>query len=67
MSRRTLRINELLREELSVLLQRNVRDPRLNRMLSITSVSLSNDHKEATVHVSTMGTDEENVACLTMR
>ena len=59
MSRRTLRINELLREELSVLLQRNVRDPRLNRMLSITSVSLSNDHKEATVHVSTMGTDEE--------
>ena len=33
MSRRTLRINELLREELSVLLQRNVRDPRLNRML----------------------------------
>ena len=59
MSRRTLRINELLREELSVLLQRNVRDPRLNRMLSITSVSLSNDHKQALVHVSTMGTDEE--------
>ena len=59
MSRRTLRINELLREELSVLLQRNVRDPRLNRMLSVTSVSVSSDLKEATVHVSTMGTDEE--------
>lgn len=59
MSRRTLRINELLREELSVLLQRDVRDPRLNRMLSITSVSVSTDLKEATVHVSTMGTEEE--------
>ena len=61
MSRRTLRINELLREELSILLQRNVRDPRLNRMLSVTSVSVSSDLKEATVHVSTMGTDEEKV------
>ena len=59
MSRRTLRINELLREELSVLLQRNVRDPRLNRMLSITSVSVSSNLKEATVHVSAMGTDDE--------
>ncbi len=59
MSRRTLRINELLREELSVLLQRDVRDPRLNRMLSITSVSVSSDLKEATVHVSAMGTEEE--------
>lgn len=59
MSRRTLRINELLREELSVLLQRNVRDPRLNRMLSVTSVSVSSDLKQATVHVSAMGSDEE--------
>jgi len=59
MSRRTLRISELLREELSVLLQRNVRDPRLNRMLSITSVSISSDLKQATVFVSAMGTEEE--------
>lgn len=59
MSRRTLRVNELLREELSVLLQRNVRDPRLNRMLSITSVSVSSDLKQATVFVSAMGTEEE--------
>ena len=59
MSRRTLRISELLREELSVLLQRNVRDPRLNRMLSITSVSVSSDLKQATVFVSAMGSEEE--------
>ena len=59
MSRRTLRISELLREELSVLLQRNVRDPRLDRMLSITSVSVSSDLKQATVFISAMGTEEE--------
>lgn len=59
MSRRTLRINELLREELSVILQRSVRDPRLNRMLSVTSVSVSSDLKQATVFVSAMGTEEE--------
>ncbi len=59
MSRRTLRVSELLREELSALLQRNVRDPRLNRMLSITSVSVSSDLKQATVFVSAMGTREE--------
>lgn len=59
MSRRTLRVSELLREELSALLQRSVRDPRLNRMLSITSVSVSNDLKQATVFVSAMGTEEE--------
>ena len=59
MSRRTLRVSELLREELSALLQRNVRDPRLNRMLSITSVSVSSDLKQATVFVSAMGTQEE--------
>lgn len=61
MSRRTLRISELLREELSVLLQRNIRDPRLNRMLSITSVSVSSDLKQATVFVSAMGSEEEKL------
>ena len=59
MSRRTLRVSELLREELSALLQRNVRDPRLNRLLSITSVSVSNDLKQATVFVSAMGTEDD--------
>ncbi|MCH8086780.1 MAG: 30S ribosome-binding factor RbfA [Chloroflexi bacterium] len=59
MSRRALRVNELLRAELSVLLQRTIRDPRLNHMLSITSVSVSKDLKQAQVYVSAMGTEEE--------
>ena len=59
MSRRALRVNELLRAELSLLLQRTIRDPRLDHMLSITSVAVSKDLKQAQVYVSAMGTEEE--------
>ena len=38
MSRRTDRINEQLREEISTLLTRQVKDPRLNAVISITRV-----------------------------
>jgi len=59
MSRRTLRLSELLRDEISLLIQRKVRDPRLNHLVSITSVSVSSDLREAQVYVSTLGTEEE--------
>ena len=59
MSRRTLRMNELIRQELSLLIQRKVKDPRLNHLLSITNVSVTSDLKEARVLVSAMGTDED--------
>ncbi len=44
---------------MSLLLQRKIRDPRLNHMLSITSVSVSKDLKQAQVYVSAMGTEDE--------
>ena len=44
---------------MSLLLQRKVRDPRLNHILSITSVSVSKDLKQAQVYVSAMGTEDE--------
>ena len=59
MSRRVLRINELIRDELSRILQRKVQDPRLQHMVSITRVSVSNDLGHAKVYVSVMGTEEE--------
>ena len=44
MSRRTERINELIREELSDLIMRELRDPRLeNGLISITHVEVSPD------------------------
>ena len=56
MSRRTTRVNELLREELSNLLLRDVKDPRIaHGLVSITEVQVSPDLRRATVYVSHLG------------
>jgi ribosome-binding factor A len=59
MTRRTERINELLREELSELLRRQVKDPRLGGLVTVTEVEVSVDLRHARVFVSVMGSDEE--------
>lgn len=59
-SRRILRINDLLREELAILL-REVKDPELDKLISITQVDTSPDMRQAKVFVSTLG-DEHDIA-----
>ncbi len=59
MSRRTERLNHLLRQEITELLQREAKDPRLSVMVSVTRVSVSADLHYAKVFVSVMGTEEE--------
>ncbi|MBI2171808.1 MAG: 30S ribosome-binding factor RbfA [Chloroflexi bacterium] len=59
MSRRTERVNDLLREEISYILAREMKDPRLSVLLTITRVQVSTDLQQAVVHVSIMGTPEE--------
>lgn len=56
-SRRIDRINGLLREEISQLLLREIKDPRLKGIISITQVKTSNDLRNAIVYVSVMGDD----------
>ncbi len=59
MSRRTERVNDLLREELSSLLLREVKDPRLGHGLTtITEVQVSPDLRHAIVFVSYLGEAE---------
>ena len=58
MSRRIDRINEQLREEISMLLTRTIKDPRLNGVISITRVVSSNDLRSARAYVSVMGNDQ---------
>lgn len=66
MSRRTDRVNELMRSEISELLLREVKDPRLSQgLVSITEVEVSPDLRRATVYVSHLGTDEERRDALT--
>ena len=55
MSRRIDRINDLLRDEISQLLSRQIKDPRLTGIISITSVNTSNDLRNAEVVLSVMG------------
>jgi len=59
MSRRTEKLNHLLRKEISELLQREVKDPRLEGFITITQVSTSPDLCYAKVFVSVIGNEEE--------
>lgn len=59
MTRRTERVNELLREEISALLLRETKDPRLAHMVTIIAVEVALDLKHAKVFVSVLGTEEE--------
>jgi ribosome-binding factor A len=56
--RRVQRFNELLRQELSTLLVRRVRDPRLSSV-TITEVDVTTDLRTARIYVSVMDDDEE--------
>ena len=64
MSRRTDRVNEQLREEISTLLARQIKDPRLNGVISSTRVVTSGDLRSATVYISVMGKQESKQAAL---
>ncbi len=55
MSRRTERVNELLRERLSELVLRDLKDPRINGLITITGVEVSADLRAARVYVSVLG------------
>ena len=59
MSHRIERVNQLIRQEISELLRREVKDPRLGGLISITEVDTSVDLKYARVYVSCLGTEED--------
>ena len=59
MSRRTERVNDLIRDELSDLLLREVNDPRLGGLISITHVEVTPDLSDARVSVSIMAPPAE--------
>ena len=62
-NRRQQRLNDLLREELSEAM-RDLRDPRLSGLTSITEVTVTPDLRSAKVYVSTLGTDEQRNAAV---
>lgn len=64
MSRRIARLNDAFRDEISDLLRRQAKDPRLAGFITITRVEVSADLSHAKVFVSVMGTEEEHEQAL---
>lgn len=64
MTRRTERINEQLRAEISDLVMRDLKDPRIGGLVTITEVDVSPDLSHAKVFVSVLGSDEEKKSTL---
>jgi ribosome-binding factor A len=62
-TRRQRRVNALLREALSELLQREVADPRLD-LVTVTDVDTTSDLRQAHVYVSFLGDEQEQQAGL---
>ncbi len=61
MSRRTERVEDLLRGELAILIQRELADPRV-RLTTVSAVNVSPDLKQATVRVSVVGEEPARLA-----
>jgi ribosome-binding factor A len=59
MSYRIERINHLIRQEISELLQRQIKDPRLGNFIAVTDVVTSADLKTTRIYVSHFGTEVE--------
>jgi len=59
MSRRTERLNALFRNEISSLILRGIKDPRISGVVTVTRVDISNDLSYATVFVSVYGSASE--------
>jgi ribosome-binding factor A len=61
--KRLERVNQLIKEEISMLLQRELKDPRLG-FVTITEVDVTPDLKHAKVYVSVLGPEEQWVSSL---
>ncbi len=59
-SKRSVRLNSLLKEVISEVVRKEVRDPRLSSLIAVTSVDITNDLQHAKVYISVIGSLEEN-------
>ena len=66
MAHRIERVNNLIRREISELIQRELRDPRLDEFVTVTEVSTSPDLKFAKVYISCISGKQEEQKTLTV-
>ncbi len=56
---RVVRLNSLLKEVISEVIHRDVRNPLVNRLVTVTQVEITKDLHYAKVHISVIGTEIE--------
>lgn len=56
---RIARLNSLLKEVISEVIHRDVRNPHVNPLVTVTSVDITNDLQHAKVYISVIGTPEQ--------
>ncbi|RRD94005.1 30S ribosome-binding factor RbfA [Clostridiales bacterium COT073_COT-073] len=56
-SHRMTRVNEEVKMELSAIIQREVKDPRIDSLVSVVAVDTTGDLKECKVYISVLGDD----------
>ena len=59
MTYRIAQINKLIRRELSELIQRELKDPRIDEFVIVTDVETSKDLRHARVFISHIGNEEQ--------
>ncbi len=64
MKDRSARLNSLLREVLSEVIMREIKDPRVKGIITVTNVDISKDLHHAKVLISVIGTKEEKTKTL---
>lgn len=56
---RTSRISEEMKKEISDIIQNDIKDPRLPRLVSLVSVNVTKDLRYAKIFTSVLGNEEE--------
>lgn len=64
MSHRIERINHLIRQEISSMLHREIKDPRLGQFIAVTEVITSSDLRHAKVYISFISNQQQKQAAL---
>jgi ribosome-binding factor A len=57
-------VAEVIREEVATFLAEDVKDPRIQGLVTVTAVNVTRDLRHARVFVSVMGTDEQRSATM---
>src|SRR5437588_8439094 len=61
---RTDRLNSLLKEVISDVIRREVRNPKVNELVTVTRVDVTKDLHYAKVYISVIGTAEDKASTL---